>query len=180
MTGPGSDHPPLRAQEPVTDAERARVAELHALGWSRAAIAREIDRGPSTVGRIAQAAGLTWDRSKTAVATVAKQMDNRARRALLIEGAYDQAAAVLDRLKADDGYDASGTATNGQTVTTRVALPPAHDVKALAGSFALFMGTAAKAEAIDTDNGAEHAKGILGLFVEGLAVVAAEIEQAEQ
>jgi hypothetical protein len=174
----GSDHGPLRARGPVTGAERARVAELHAQGLTRAAIARELGRGAATVGRIAEAAGLSFDGSKTAAATARKQLDNRARRSVLVEQAYEGAMAVLSRLAAEDGYDATGTATTGKTVVTRVNVPPAHDVKALAGAFAQLTGSAARMEALDTDSGAEAAKSMLGNLGAALHLAAGQLGEA--
>ena len=174
--GAGSDTGAVRAQGPVTDAERARVAELHAEGLSRAAIARKVGRSPTTVGRIAEAAGLSFDGTKTAAATARKQLDNRSRRAALIERAYDRAAAVLDRLEAEGGYDATGTATNGTTVVTRVPAPPAHDVKALAGAFSTLVGSAARLEAVDSGQDVENAKSLLGQLGVALGVAAERID----
>lgn len=176
----GSDRRPVRAREPVTDAERARVAELHAAGLSRAAIARDLGRGTATVGRIGEALGLSWDRSRTAAATAAKQIDNKARRAALIEDAYEQARAVIARMAAADGYDATGTATNGVTVVTRVALPPAHDVKALAGAFSTLTASAARMEAVDGADDVDHARSLLGQLAVNLDVVVGAMDRQER
>ncbi|WP_221761289.1 helix-turn-helix domain-containing protein [Kibdelosporangium aridum] len=64
----------------ITDADHDRVRELHAEGKTRNDIARAIGRSPSTVTGIARKLGLTFDRSATAAATHARQIDNRARR----------------------------------------------------------------------------------------------------
>lgn len=165
-----------RARGPVTVAERERVAELHAAGESRAAIARELKRSPTTIGRIGAELGLSWDGSKTAAATARKQIDNRARRALLIGRAYDRAEAILDRLEAPGGYDATGTATNGSTVVTRVTQAPSRDVKDLAGAFSTFTGAAARMEAQDADTGAAGARSVLGQLAAGLQLAAEQID----
>lgn len=54
----------------VTDAEKARVLELHGEGKSRGVIARDVGRDPATVTRIVQAAGLSFDRNPGVVAAV--------------------------------------------------------------------------------------------------------------
>lgn len=172
-----SDDRPVRARRPVTDAERARVAELHAQGLSRGAIARDLGRSADTVGRIAAAANLPFDRAQTKKATEAKQVDNRARRAVLIEEAYEQARAVIARMAAADGYDATGTATNGVTVVTRVALPPAHDLKALAGAFSTLTSSAARMEALDVTSGTEEAKGMLIELGQNLSIFVSEMDR---
>lgn len=174
------DERPVRARRPVTDAERARVVELHAAGLSRAAIARDLGRSPDTVGRIAADADLSFDRARTAAATTAKQADNRARRAALVEEAYKQALAVIARMAAPDGYDATGTATNGVTVVTRVALPPAHDVKALAGAFSTLTASAARMEAVDVADDVDHARSLLGQLAVNLDVVVGAMDRQER
>lgn len=174
----GSDQGAVRARGPVTDAERARVAELHAQGWSRAAIARDLGRGAATVGRIASAAGLAFNGAKTAAATARKQLDNRARRTVLVEQAYERAMTVLSRLAAEDGYDATGTSTSGATVVTRVNVPPAHDVKALAGAFAQLTASAARMEQLDTDSGTAAAKSMLGNLGAALQLAAGQLGEA--
>lgn len=174
------DDKPSRAQGPVTEAERVRVAELHGQGWSRAAIARELGRAPDTVGRIATAAGLSWDRSATAAAVAAKQIDNKDRRTRLVEGGYEQALAVIARLANPDGYDATGMATNGKVVVTHVELPPSQEVKALASAYATFTAAAARMEALDSSNGAEQAKSMLGGLADALNMAAEHIQAPEE
>lgn len=173
-----SDDGAVRARGPVTDAERARVVELHGQGASRGAIARQLGRSPDTVGRIAAAAGLSWDRGRTAVAVAAKQMDNRARRAALISGMYDRALKVLERLAATQ-YDAVGTATNGETIVTRIGTIPAHDLKQLAGALTLLTNGASRLEAIDDGSDIDHTKSLLGGLFLMLQEKVGEIDAAE-
>lgn len=69
--------------EPLTDNDRDLVRQLHEAGLARNDIAREIGRSPSTVSKLAKELGLSFDRSKTQVATAAKVADAKARRARL-------------------------------------------------------------------------------------------------
>lgn len=79
--------------------ERERILELHAEGVSRNAIARETGRGPGTVTRVVQAAGLSFERGpEVAAATEAKRMDNAARRARLEELLLEDALALREQL----------------------------------------------------------------------------------
>lgn len=71
------------AHAPLTDNDRDLVRQLHAAGAARNDIAREIGRSPSTVSKLAKELGLSFDRTKTAVATAAKVNDAKARRAQL-------------------------------------------------------------------------------------------------
>src|SRR5690606_40817928 len=59
---------------PVTDAERARVRELHAQNKGRNEIAEAIGRSAGTITNLAREMGLSFDRSATAAATEAKKI----------------------------------------------------------------------------------------------------------
>src|ERR1700754_2319171 len=72
-----------RHSNPVTDEDRQRVAQLHAEGESRNAIAKELRRSGRTISRIAADLGLEFDRERTRVATEARKDDARSRRAAL-------------------------------------------------------------------------------------------------
>ncbi|WP_067470135.1 helix-turn-helix domain-containing protein [Actinomadura macra] len=97
----------MAARRPLDDEDRRRVADLHARGLSRNAIAREIGRSMSTVSKLAKEAGLTFDRRRTAMATAARQEDAKARRVELANLALDD-AHVMRRyaLASDTGRDA--------------------------------------------------------------------------
>lgn len=82
----------------LTDAERARILDLHAQGLSRNAIARETGRGAATVSRTLAAAGRTMDRSSTKQATEARQIDLAASRVELAQKMMQRAHTILDGL----------------------------------------------------------------------------------
>jgi Helix-turn-helix domain len=175
------DDRPTRARGLVTPAERARVAELHGKGWTRAAIARQLGRSPDTIGRIGADLGLTWDGSKTAAATARKVIDNRARRAELIRRAYEEAGEAVDGMRlGDDGlYLAVGTAANGATVVTPVPVVPPLERKALASSFGVLTNSAARLEALDSGDDTTAAKSMLGQIAKELGIAADAIREAE-
>lgn len=86
--------PPL-----IGDDDRRRVAELHAQGLSRNAIARETGRSGRTVSRIAAALGLTFERGpQVAAATEARKVDAKARRATLALDLLADAARLREQL----------------------------------------------------------------------------------
>lgn len=119
------------AVRPVTDQERERVRQLHADGWSRAAIARELGRSASTVGRIAARLGLPWDRTATEAATRARTADLAARRAELAGLLLDDAFRLRERLYAPTiVYDwiKTGEAA-GTFVSHTLDLPPHADAR---------------------------------------------------
>lgn len=152
------------SRNPITDADRGQVRELHAQGKTRNDIARTIGRSPSTVTGIAHVLGLSFDRSATAAATHARQVDNRARRTEIVGRLYDRAEQILGRLEAER-YTFTATTVNGieSKVLDHV---PAPDEKALASAMSSHLGAAARLEQVDADKGAEGAKSMLG----GLAV----------
>ncbi|MEP7194603.1 MAG: hypothetical protein ABI903_17280, partial [Actinomycetota bacterium] len=63
-----------------------RLRNLHAQGLPLRECAKRMGRSRSGVGDHAKVLGLSWDRSKTQVATKARVADNRARRAELEAG----------------------------------------------------------------------------------------------
>lgn len=83
---------------PVTDAERARIRELHAQGLSCTRIAAEIGRSKSAVTRQCQAMGLEFDRAQTRTATAAKVADNASRRAEISRRFLEKSADLLDQM----------------------------------------------------------------------------------
>lgn len=80
------------------DAERAQ--ELHALGLSCNAIARELGVAPSTVSRWAKRVGLSFDRSQVAAANAAHTIDLAKAR---LELAQEMAATGLELLRTRHG-----------------------------------------------------------------------------
>ena len=142
------------------------MRELHTAGLSRNDIAREIGRSPSTVSKIARELGIHFDRAATAAATMAKQRDNRARRADLVARLYTRAETILDRLEAPV-YDYTATTVRGIETATLDHVP-APDEKALAGAISAHLAAAARLEAIDADQGAGEARSMLAELADRL------------
>lgn len=84
-----------RRRGPVQPEERARVEGLIRDGVPRNEIARQTGLGAATVSRIADSAGLTFDRSATAEATRARVLDLADARTRLIAGAVRNAEEAL-------------------------------------------------------------------------------------
>ncbi|WP_333617821.1 hypothetical protein [Dietzia sp.] len=95
------DPSPGRAQKgdpPLYERIAPRVADLAGRGESRAAIARALDCAPSTVGRAAKLAGVSFDTTPTEAATAVAVARTTASRADLAErsaGLADQAGRRL-------------------------------------------------------------------------------------
>lgn len=81
---------------PVEPDVRARAIDLIREGMPRNAIARELQIAPSSVSKIAEGEGLTFERAnQTASATAARQHDLKVRRLELIDELVSKAADHL-------------------------------------------------------------------------------------
>ncbi|MFF8290437.1 helix-turn-helix domain-containing protein [Streptomyces sp. NPDC016309] len=156
----------MAAPRPVTDEDRDEVRRLHGEGLGRNEIARRINRSPRTVSLIAEDLRLTFDRTMTAVATQARVIDSKARRAILVQRYLDQAEKILDRL---DRTEHNMTEVSlGKVVRYKAADLPTQDVRNLIQASSAASSQAAKLEALDTGNGVDEAKSMLGQLAAGL------------
>lgn len=154
---------------PVTDKDRERLRQLHAQGLGRNAIAREMKRSPRTISVLAEELGLTFDRTATAVATQARVIDAKARRAIIIERLYARVEATLDRLdKAVEGGFKYTTSTGQGIDTVTLDHVPGQEEKAFAGAIGQYLSQATRLEALDTGNGIDDAKSMIGALAAGL------------
>jgi hypothetical protein len=97
----------LARATPVTEAEKARLRELHGTGLSCQQIGREMSRNPATISRHAAALGLSFDRSKVKAATEARVADVAARRAEVSAQFIEITAKMSARMLAElDDTDA--------------------------------------------------------------------------
>lgn len=164
-----------RAPRPVSPEERAEVRRLHAEGWSRNAIARQLDRSLSVVTRIARAEGLAFDREATKAATAAAMVDNKARRALLSRRFLEEADKLLDRMNDPYLVHAFGGKDNDFNSRT-LDLPPAGEVRNLMTAAGIAFDKHIGAEKHDADAGAEGARSVLGALAAGLQLAAEQID----
>lgn len=163
---------------PLSDDEIAQIKRMNADGHSLRDVARTLGRAHSTISRVGARESLTWARTgHTAAATAAASADNRARRVAIVGRLYAQVESLLDRLEADE-YAFTATTVNGvETVTLPEA--PAQEVKALVQSIGAATVSAAKLEAIDSDQGAEGARSMLGALADGLRAMAQHLPDDE-
>lgn len=87
-------------RRPLSDDECASIRRLHGEGLALRAIAREVGRAPSTVARFCEREGLSFDRSQTAAAVAAVQVDFAARRAAIQQRYLDIADELQQRATA--------------------------------------------------------------------------------
>ncbi len=152
---------------PVTEEELAEIRRLHGEGHGRNEISRRIGRGLRTISVHAAKMGLDFDRTATSVATQAKVIDAKARRTAIIEGLYDIAEDDLAYLKQGDEYNLVEVSL-GKPVKYTVPRLPAQDRKALVSSISTATTAAARLEALDSNNGVDDAKSMLGQLATGL------------
>jgi hypothetical protein len=132
-----------KGHPPVTDAERQRVAELHAQGKSRNAIATDLGRSGRTISKIAAELGLTFERTRTAAATAAKKVDGAARRAQLQLDLLEAAQKHLGQYFAETTVFNFGGKENDFNSRT-MPEPPHRDKQAIANAVKALADTALK------------------------------------
>lgn len=160
-----------RKLRPVTDEDREGVRRLAAQGLGRNAIARELKRSPRTISVIAAQLDppVLFDRTMTAVATEARIMDGKARRAAIVERLYARTERLLDQLEgAEEGVFKFTTGTGQGIETETLDHVPGQEEKALAGAITQYTNQAVKLEALDAGSGHDEDRGILAGIAKAL------------
>jgi len=152
------------AARPVTDADRAKVRELHAAGKSRNAIGRAIGRSGSTVSSIAADLGLSFERATTAEATRAQQLDNAARRAQFAALLLDDLFRLRERIWSP--YTALIGSKDGPQLI-EVELPDAGAVRNFMAAIGVAVDKHTALLRAD-DTSADAARSMLGNLMDGL------------
>ena len=83
---------------PLPEHLHDQFRELHALGYGRNRLARELDIPPVQISRAAEAMGLTFDRSRIQAATEARLADIAERRSILAEDLLSDAERLRSQL----------------------------------------------------------------------------------
>lgn len=135
---------------PITDDERARLADLHAQGLSRNEIARELGRAQSTISKLAAAAGLTFDRARTAEATRVKVVDAKARRAQLATDLLADAERMRQQLWTPTTIYNFGGKENTYN-EHQVERPPFRDQRDIVHSVGLLVDKHVRLTEVDAD-----------------------------
>lgn len=156
---------------PLPDDFDDRLAALHAKGATRNEIARALGCGVATVTRHAKALGLSFDRSATAAAVAAKQVDARARRQQLIADLYDIADQDVALLKAPT-YSYRVVYKDDTEVVTD-AHAPSGDRRNHVSAIQNAISTAVKLEQVDAGNNVSTAFSLLDSLANGFAAAAA-------
>lgn len=162
------------AAGPITDEDREAVKRLHAEGRPRNAIAREIGRSGSTVSKIADSLGLTFDRAETtAVATAARSADLASRRVALAEALHDDAERLRVQLWQPHEYFDWGGSNHSFDKHTAPQPTPA-DKRALMGAVSVAVDKSLKLVPPRDEQGAADAVSMLDQLAAGIRAIAAQ------
>lgn len=163
---------------PIPAELREQFRELHALGYGRNRLARELGIPPVQVSRGAEAMGLTFDRSKVQAATEARLADLAERRSLLAEDLLEDA----EKLRAQMWQPAVIFSFGGKDNTYAeepVSEPPAGDKRALMATAGMAIDRSLKLVPAETDSGSDDARSMLGKLAEGIAAIVQQGEEAD-
>lgn len=152
---------------PITDEDRQRVAELHAAGENRNAIARAIGRSGATVSKIAAELGLDFDRSAVKAATEARTADARARRTALMLDLLEDAQKLRQRLWVETTYIDHGGRDFTREVWTQPE-PTAQDKLKLMQAASTAINSSLRLDERDGDGSNETIGSLLGDLFDGL------------
>ena len=144
-----------------TRADDARLRELHGQGMALHAISREMDRSKSMVSRHSELLGLSWDRARTAAATRAVEVDNKARRVTIVNRIYDRIEHLQDRLEAAPFMTMKRTLEGDSP--TELDFVPTVDERNVADTISRYAQTATRFETIDSTAAAGVKSLIVGI-----------------
>jgi len=152
------------------------VRELHGQGFSRNAIAREINRSPATVSKIAKGLGLEFDRSSTKEATAAVVADAASRRTALVSEMIDKAAELVSQISGP--YTAVFPDKEGNAVETPLARITPGAARDLCSAVSSLSASILRLSSVPASDGAAEARSMLGDLARALDVAAANLPDA--
>jgi hypothetical protein len=161
---------------PVTQADRDQVAELHGQGLGRNAIAKAIRRSGKTVSEIAAQLGLSFDRGPTRVATEARKVDAKAKRAALALDLLDDAARLRQQLWQPADYVDHGGKEYFRVDWT-LKEPTFADKLKLMQAAGIAVDRSVRLDQYDADPGVDAAKSMLGALAAGLGAAYDQLTQ---
>ncbi|MEV7991573.1 helix-turn-helix domain-containing protein [Streptomyces sp. NPDC086077] len=159
---------------PITDADRRKVRELHAAGKSRNQIARQINRSPSTVSKIAAAFDppLSFDRAEQVeAATRVRTADLAARRAALALDLQGDAERLRAQLWAPTVHG-EFAGREGEWHETPLPQPRFGDQRAIIASVQTAVGTSLRLAPAEGGEDAGQVRSMLGALGEALTQAA--------
>lgn len=154
------------------------LRELHAQGYGRNRIAREMGVPPVMVSRTAEFLGLTFDRSRIEAATKARLADLAERRALLAEDLLSDAEKLRAQMWEPTVVYNFGGATNSYE-EHEFPEAPAAEKRALMSTAATAIDRVLKLVPPEVSSDLDGAKSMLGSLGEALARYSREEDERE-
>lgn len=165
------------AHNPIPEDLRDQFRELHAQGYGRNRIARELDIPPVQVSRGAEAMGLTFDRSKIQAATEARLADLAERRSILAEDLLSDAEKLREEIWEPRTYWDWGGKDHDYDERTHDATP--GDKRALMGAAATAVDRSLKLVPAEQASNLDSAKSMLGSLGEALVAFTQQEDEQE-
>lgn len=147
----------------IPQSDRDRIADLHAQGYGRNEIARQVGRSLGTVTKVCQELGLSFDRAQmpgVAAGNVARQEDLKARRLALQSRLLARAEHIFTRLEAPK-FTTLTKAEYGVEVESTLGFVPARDEKDLVWAIGSCLANEERLERINGDGGDGAARSML-------------------
>jgi transposase-like protein len=151
---------------PISDEKRTRITELCGQGVSRNDIAREVSVSPSTVSKIAEEIGHSFDRTAVENATRARKADNAAKRAQLVSDLLDDAQEFRAMIR--QPHTVHDFTKDGEFVTGVLERPTAGDIRNYMTSLGIAVDKTIAIERADLGGGDVEARGLLVQIVESI------------
>lgn len=164
---------------PDPDDLRRRVAELHAEGHGRNAIARQLGIAAGTVSRYAADQGLTFDRTANEAATRARRADILERRSLLELSYLEDAERLREQAWQPQEYAATVGGESPRVMRWTMDRPVPADQQKLMQASTLAAAASQKITDAASDQSAAAAKSMLVQMMTGLEAAFREVQAAE-
>ncbi|WP_329376054.1 hypothetical protein [Streptomyces sp. NBC_01483] len=163
----------------TTSADRFdEFRDLHAQGYGRNRIAREMGIAPVVASRTAEHLGLTFDRSKIQAATEARLADLAERRSILAEDLIGDA----EKLRAQMWQPAVIFSFGGKDNTyaeEHVSEPPSADKRALMSTAGMAIDRSLKLAPAEESSNLDSAKSMLGSLGDALVAFSRAEDERE-
>lgn len=157
-----------------SDADDAKLIQLHAAGLSCNQIAKQMVRGAGTVSHHSRMLGLSYDRSHVVEANLARVIDAAAlRRELELDLLTDAARLRKQLFAPTKAYNFGGK--DNTFAEHKLKQPSARDQLDIMKATTIAVQHSLKISEHDTTSGAEAAVGMLDKIAEGIKLAALDI-----
>ncbi|WP_328545474.1 hypothetical protein [Streptomyces europaeiscabiei] len=158
-------------RQPIPEEFHDRFRELHADGYGRNRIARELGFPPVQISRTAEVLGLTFDRSQIEAATRARLADLAERRAMLAEDLQEDAEKLRAQMwETTVVYSFGGKENSYEDHEFDEA--PAAEKRALMATAGMAIDRSLKLAPVHEADGADTERSMLGDLAAGIAALA--------